>query len=203
MELKDYIKIISKHKFFVIVVVILMVGLASLWQYLQPPVFTGAITMSLTNSPAEAQNDDYNNYYTVNAAPALIQTFEGLFSSPNFINDIYLDAGVTLPASDMEGMAKIFKTSRSQISSSTLVVSAKSSDKEDLTKVLSSSKRLVGNKVLDYKSKKYISSNFNLAISDSLVLESSSNSAQTIILGLIGGLIIGILASFVLEYFKE
>ena len=203
MELKDYIKIVAKHKVFIIVITLLVAGLVSFWQYLKPTMYSGAITMSLTNSPTPAQNDDYNNYYTINAAPALIQSFEALFSSPNFINGIYQDAGVSVPASNVADMAKIFKTSRSQISSSTLVVSAKSAQKEELTRVLNSAKKLTDQKILDDKNKKYISGNFNLDISDSLVLQDKTSYPSTFYISLIGGLILGILGSFVLEYFRE
>jgi len=203
MELKDYVKIIAKHKVFIIVIALLVAGLASFWQYLKPTMYSGAITMSLTNSPTPAQNDDYNNYYTINATLALIQSFEALFASPNFINEIYQDAGVNVPASNVTDMAKIFKTSRNQISSSNLVVSTKSAQKEELTRVLNSAKKLTDQKILDDKNKKYISDNFNLDISDSLVLQDKTSYPSTFYISLIGGLILGILGSFVLEYFRE
>lgn len=200
MELKDYLKILGKNKGVVWGICLIAVGLAMFLDYRKPLEYQGALTATVTNR-GEPSNE-YSQYYTVSASSVLSQSVENWFNSPNFIADVYQEAQVNLPSTNLKQLQNSFRAKRNSLESAGMVITASASSQTDLEKVLFQAQRQAQEKFSQLKQDNKISSNFSLDISEPLVLVQPKNYLQDIIFSLIIGLILGGMASFIKEYFR-
>jgi len=203
MELRDYFKMVGRHKVIFWVVVILCGLSALLWTTAQPKSFLASTTFTVNKASTLMQKDAnyylYDNYYNVQSAGLFSQIVTTWFSSPSLVTEIYQKAGLTVPATSQKKLARTFKAVRTE--PATINVSITGTNRDDLAKLISASADVLQEKTNELSKDNetvYEIAKFAPVISDN----NQSVSLNTII-GLIAGLFLGAVLVLGIEYFKE
>lgn len=202
MQLKEMIKVILKHIWILVIVLIIFIGGVYYYTKKQPSQFSGSLTLYTMVDPQKESIEyyDYDNYYAFQSSKNLLDTIASWFSDPAYLNTIYAMADEDLPQTTLKNYAKLFETKKNAPSS--LVVSIKSSNHSYVNNLLESAKQFSQNNITQWKQIGVLQ-NVSIVPSDIFIVEEKANTSLNLILGAISGLIISLLIIFGIEYFKK
>ncbi|TSC93413.1 MAG: Uncharacterized protein CEN89_88 [Candidatus Berkelbacteria bacterium Licking1014_7] len=203
MELKDYIKILGKHKWLVFAIAIIFALTLYFWQASKPIEFQGSLTLIFSNKQEQTADYKFDNYYNILASGNLASNVEYWLSSPSFVATIYKNANVALPSTDLKELQKVFTTQRFAPDSSTLVIKTSARSGEETQNLLTNAFRAIDEKMKSLQADGQLSNNFSLIkLADPFVLAPGKNNLQNVIIGLFSGLVLGAILAFIKEYLK-
>lgn len=203
MELRDYFKLIGKHKVIFWTIVILCGLSAFIWTKVQPKSYLASTTFTVNKSSSIKQKDSttylFDNYYNIQSAGLFSQIVTTWFESPSMVTEIYQNAGITVPNVSQKKLSKTFKAIREE--PATINVNLVGTSKEDLNKLLNSAAVVLQQKTNDLG--KSGESTYDLAKFTPVVTDNSPNMILNTIIGLFAGLFLAIILVLGVEYFKE
>jgi len=203
MELRDYIKIISKYKV-IFWTVVLLCGISALvWSTVQPKSYLASNTYTLNKASTLKQNDIsfylYDNYYNVQSAALFSQIVTNWFESPSLVQEVYQKAGIPVPQVSQRKLSKTFKAIREE--PATINVSLTGTNKEELQKLLNAASLVLQEKTDELG--KNSENTYELAKFTPIVTDNNPNLILNSIIGLFAGLFLGIILTLGLDYFKQ
>jgi len=107
MELKEYLKIIKKHRnlFFGITLAIVAVALG--YFYFLPVRYDASLTLNITRAGSQETADyKYDDYYRLQADQAFADTLVEWLKSPRVVSDIYTAAGLNSFSMSLSQLSK-------------------------------------------------------------------------------------------------
>ena len=204
MELRDYIRIIFKQKLIVVGLAIILGAAGFGYITRQAPAIDGSVTFTVVNSerfPANQYGYDY--YFAIQSSALLADTIDGWFGSPNFVAKVYDTAKVALPSDTTRAAGRIFKSVKEIEKSPIVVISIKTSDRNETEKIIAAAAGVVGQEIEQLVKLGKLPSSFSVLASDPLILESKPKPELTGVVGLVVGLILGSVIALGKHYFNE
>ena len=200
MKPKNYVEVVKKHKFTVVVVIILC-GLFSLvYSFVKPQSFSSNISMSFYRVNREVTSDyQYDNYYTGKAVEILTNTVLGWLETSNIIQEVYDEAGVV--SDDIYKDTKKFKPK--QISAHQIEVRVVNKNKGDLDKLSAAVVSVMDERVKKLEITSDNKNSFDVVAEEPIIVEIKYNPLMLLLIGLAAGLFLGIGVAFLWEYFRE
>ena len=203
MELREYFRIIGKYKFaFWAVIIVLTLG-AFLFTKMQHKSYLASTTITVNKASAMKQSQVnyylYDNYYNVQSSSLFSMIVTSWFDSPSLIKEIYTKGGVHLPDISQKKLSKTFKAAR--VEPATIHLSLTGSDQDDIGKLIKSATSVVQDKTneLGRSDRENV---YDIVTFDPIVSETTPNLLLNTLIGLIAGVLIGAVATLVIEYFK-
>lgn len=202
MNLKNYLEVIKKRKFFIIFFGIVCGIFGLIFSLVTPKSYDALILLSIHRVNREKTADfQYDNYYAIQAAEYVGNTVVSWLEMPEIILEIYEKAGQINQLGNVYAAAR--KIRPKQISSHLVRVKLNDKDKE---KVSSLSRALV-DVIRDRISKIEVTpegqSSFSIDSAEPVITERTYDPFLVTLVGFIGGGLLGIGFSFCLEYLKE
>lgn len=199
MELRDYIKILVKYCWIIIIFALLTSGVSYYLVSKTKPVFTGYKNLVVSKKTNSVSSDyyQYDGYYLAEAASLQAKNLSIWLGSSSTIIDIYGRSGQNVSIADDKQVKSLIAV-KNDPSSSVIVVSSKDEDKALLENRL---------KAIDTVSADYLKSidkenAYEIQISDIVIAEGIVKTKTNTFAGFLSGLIIGIVIAFGVEYFK-
>lgn len=203
MELRDYISIIGRHIWVVIVIIILAILSAFFFSRGKVTTNTASSTFTVSKNPVVKQNQAsyylYDNYYNVQSADLFAQIVAKWFSAPSFSNEVYQKAGLSASNLSAKELGKSF-TATYQIPA-TISVSITGENRETINTLMNTAAKVVQEKTAALgqgQDSYYEITNFTPVVS-----ENKSNTKINVLIGFVSGIILGILAALGIFYFKR
>lgn len=203
MELRDYFKLIGRHKVIFWTIVVLCGLSAVIWTSIQPKSYLASTTFTVNKSSSISQKDSttylFDNYYNIQSAGLFSQIVTTWFESPSLVTEIYQKAGLPVPNVSQKKLAKTFKAIREE--PATINVNLTGTSPEELNKLLNSAATVLQEKTDELG--KTGDTTYDLAKFTPVVTDNSPNLVLNAIIGLFSGLFLAILLVLGVEYFKE
>jgi len=200
MELRDYVKIISRNIWLIIIVIVLTGLLSYLFTSKTKTTYSGFKTISV-NKSASATNSNYYQYdgfYSASAANLQAKGLASWINTPATVNQIYEKAQLSAPEVNDKNLKNLISV-KNDIDSNVVSISMTDSSKEDLIKKLDS----LGELAQTYFSTITSSDQYSLRTGDNAISSQVANSQMNLLAGIFSGLIIGIVLAFGKEYFSK
>lgn len=205
MELRDYIKIISRHFWIFIIVVILSTIFAIFLTKTRPTTYTAATTYTINKGSTLKQSQVnyylYDNYYNLQSATLFSQNVQLWFSSPAFVAEIYKNAGLALPDVSQKALGRIFNATY-QIPN-TIQLSVKGTDANQVQTLIDSAFKVAQEKINQSGDTNDDTAYYQLNQFDPILNQNKSNLILNASIGFFSGIILGLLITFAVSYFKE
>lgn len=203
MELRDYLKLIGRHKA-IFWVIVLLCGLSAMgWTKIQPKSYLASTTFTVNKTSSVSQKDatyyQFDNYYNVQSAGLFSQIVTTWFQSPSLVTEVYQKAGIAVPNISQKKLAKTFKAIQQQ--PATIEVNLTGTNKDDLNKLLNSAADVIQEKTNQLSLTGDTS--YELAKFTPVVTDNSPNLVLNSIIGLFAGIFLGAILILGVEYFKE
>ncbi|AKM82658.1 TPA: hypothetical protein DD449_01030 [Candidatus Berkelbacteria bacterium] len=203
MELKEYFKIIGKHLWVFVTIILLTTVFAFGFTKAKPTTYTSSTTFTVNKASALKQSQAnyylYDNYYNVQSSGLYAQVVASWFSSPAVVTDIYQKAGIAVPNVSQNTLGKTFKATYDQ--PSVINVSISGSDQTELQKLMNAAYDVLQAKT-DELGQNDVSF-YELAKFEPVVTKDNPSLILNTVIGLIAGIILGALIALAVEYFKE
>ncbi len=197
----NYFKVMWKHKTLIIVVAVLVGIVAFVASYLIPTTYDALSTLSVSKVNREATEDfKYDNFYAIQASELLGNTVVSWFKTPDFVSEVYEQAGVE-PTEDLNKLAKSFKAK--QNSSHTVEVRVSNLDKDTAQKLIDGMIVVIENRVGAIELTSADEPSFGVQSSLPLVFEKKYSPYLVGGIGLVCGLLLGIGIAFIAFYLKK
>ncbi len=147
MELREYLAIFNRAKWVIIVGTIVVVVLTFLVIKLSKTQYDSTMTITVGyQRPVQQGNVGYflyDDYYSMQSSGLFATTVASWMQSPNIVQAIYAQAGITLPkVRNASQLGKIFTVSQSQ-QSTTDTVTLRGPDKNQSEKLLSAASQVL------------------------------------------------------------
>lgn len=204
MELREYFKIIGRHKTIFWGLIILTTLAAFIFTKTQPKSYLASTTITVNKSSVLRQSQVnyylFDNYYNVQSSGLFSQIVASWFSSPALVKEIYTKAEIALPNISQKKLAKTFKTVREE--PATINVSIAGTNKEELEKLVSNAAQVMQEKTneLGASDKESI---YDIVRFTPIVTENAPNLWLNTIIGLISGMFLGAVLALAIEYFRK
>lgn len=203
MELRDYFKIIGRHIWIVLVIVIVAVVSAYFFNRGKAMTYTASNTFTVNKSSTLKQEQTpyylYDNFYNVQSADLFAQIVAKWFVSPSFTESVYQEAGI--PSRDLSQKALGDTFLAAYQVPATVNVSVTGENKDNVTKLMTAAAKVAQEKTDELgqgQSSYYTITNFAPVVS-----ENKPKLKTDLLIGLISGVILGILAALAIFYFKK
>lgn len=203
MELRDYISIIGRHIWVVIIVIIVTTFSAWFYSRNQVPTYTATNTFTVSKNPVAKQSQTayylYDNYYNIQSSDLFAQIVTKWFSAPSFSQEVYQKAGLSAANLSVKELGKSF-TATYQIPA-TVNVSITGENKDTVTTLMNTAPEVIKTKTAELgqgQDSYYEISNFTPVVN-----ENKSSQKMNLLIGFVSGIILGILAALGIFYFKR
>ncbi|KKQ74055.1 MAG: hypothetical protein US94_C0015G0003 [Berkelbacteria bacterium GW2011_GWB1_38_5] len=204
MELREYFRIIGRYKIIFWGVVILALAGTILFTKLQPKSYLASTTITVNKASSLKQSQVnyylFDNYYNVQSSGLFSQIITSWFSSPALVKEIYSKADISLPPVSQKKLAKIFKAVRQE--PATINISVTNSNKEEAEKLITAAASVMQDKSneLGRSDRENV---YDIVTFSSIVSDASANLWLNIFIGLISGILVGIVLTLGVDYFKR
>lgn len=200
--MRDYFKIIGRHRTAFVVIIILTTLFAFGFTLTRPTTYTASTTFTVNKGTSleQAKIDYYlfDNYYNIQSAGLYSQIVALWFESPALVTEIYQKAGIELPNISQKALGKTFKAVREE--PAIINVSISGNDQEKLNKLMSVAYEVMQAKTNELGKKD--ASYYELAKFEPISTKNESNLLLNTFIGLLAGILLGILVAMAIEYFK-
>lgn len=204
MELREYFKIIGRHKtlFWGMVIAVILAGF--IFTKIQPKSYLASTTLTVNKASVirQSQVDYYlfDNYYNVQSSGLFSQIVASWFESPAVVNEIYLKAELPLPDISQKKLSKTFKAVREE--PATINVSIVGSNQKEMEKLINAAATVMQDKTneLGMADQENI---YDIVKFQSIITETTPNLWLNTLIGLIAGIILGAIVALSVEYFRK
>lgn len=204
MELRDYVKIWGRHLTLIVAITMLGAGIAYFFTKQQPVQFEGTTTFTVTKPtpPASGNFYEYDQFYAVQASTIFADTIASWLQDPNTVAEIYDAAKVPVPPGGTTKIARVFRV-RKQPQTTTLYLTVRNTDQDKVHGVVGSAQSVVAAKLSDLRTQSQDPNYFQVAITTPRVFALTPKPYLSAVFGAVSGLILGLLAAWLLEYLRE
>ncbi len=113
MDLKEYLKIIKKHRKLFLSVILGVVIVSLGYFYFAPVRYDASLTLNITRSGAQETTDyKYDDFYRLQADEKFADTLVEWLKSPRVASDIYATAGISSDSFDLKKLTKSFSAEK-------------------------------------------------------------------------------------------
>lgn len=203
MELKEYLRIIGKRIWILVVCVIIITLASFLFTRSQPIVYYGSlsgyilVTDSIATSPTKDDYFKYDNYYALQASTLFADTIVSWIQDPVNVSEIYQQAQVDLPTDELKKYARLFSVRKGD--PATIYVTLNSKNKNDVETLLSSTKSFLQTKTQSWLDKGLIK-NVAIDFNEPIVVAQNPQVGLNSLIGVIAGIIVGLALIFFTDY---
>ncbi len=205
MELRDYIKILRNSWAMITSITVIVALLTAAWSVIQPVKYESSATIVVNKpNPVPQRNASfyqYDKYYSIQASSLYADTLAAWLSSPQTAKEIFERAGYPVPNVNLKKLGRIFKPHR--LPPVTLNVSVIDQDQTKAEKLAAAAVSVLQDRTLEQRKQDDPDNYFSLITGKPVAAESKQDLALNTIIGLIGGLILGLIAAFLRQYMKE
>lgn len=203
MELREYFKIIGRHKTIFLGLIILTTLLTFIFTKTRPQSFLASTTLTVNKSSVlrQSQVDYYlfDNYYNIQSSGLFSQIVASWFESPAVVKEIYSKAEISLPQVSQKKLSKVFKAVREE--PAIINVSLSGSDKVEIEKLVNAAAAVMQEKTNELgKSDK--ESIYDIVKFAPIVNEITPNIWLNTVIGFLAGIILGAILALAIEYFR-
>lgn len=196
------VKIILKYKWFILAVTLLATIFSFVYAYFKPPIFDTSISFAINRiNKQKTAEYQYDDYYAIQASDLFSQTVMSWFMTPSVLLEIYDQAGVDPQITSIERFTSRFKTKK--YSPQNIVVRFKERDKTSAEKISNSIISIISQKAAASNQDADKNTLFEVKGAKPVIVEKKLNIWLSGLIGLLGGLIISMIVSYLIEYFKE
>lgn len=203
MELRDYLKIISK-RIWILVVVTLVVTLGSyLFTASKPITFEGSTSINVVIKQSTTSKPDfyqYDNYYSIQASSLFADTVVDWLQDPSNVESIYSQANVNKSILNLKDYSELITAKKKLPATVTLTIDAE--DSATVGSLIDSTTKFVQDKTTSWNREGLVKDIY-LDNSKALVVEVKPPVTTNTALGLIIGLALGLAILFFVDYLKD
>lgn len=203
MELRDYLKIISKRIWLFISVVVVVLAGTYIFTITQPVTYDGSTLLNVVvKKSADAQSNyyDYDNYYAIQGSSLFADTIVAWLGDPSNVYDIYSLAGLSKPDISSKNLSKLITAQKKPPAS--VIVNFNSTDKDKVEKLMNAINEFVVNKTGTW-SKEGLMENLHVDYSAPVVIEHKPSILTNMLIGLAAGIVLGLALVFFVDYMKR
>lgn len=202
MELKDYIKLLTKDWYLVIGFGLVAALLGYYLAITARPQYQGLATFTVTQKAQSANNNlfVYDNYYSVSASAYLAETLNSIITSPNTVVSVFDSAGFPAPANDYRKLLRVFRSTKPNQYTSAVPVSVNAGTKDDAKKIMESLSNFLKADFSRKQQSGTLSKDFGLDATPVIVLEKLPNASIQTGIYSIAGIIIGSVMVVIKDY---
>lgn len=200
MELKDYLEIIKKRIWWLIVIVLITTVGACWFTVSQPITYDASSYVNILVRPESTQNYEYDNYYSLQAGGLFVDRVINWLQDPSNVTDIYANAQLNTPSTNISDLTKVINAKKKAPATVTILVN--NQNKDTAQALVNSTKNFISQKTQELTDKGSIK-NIDLDMSKTLVAENKPNVTVNTIIGFVAGLILGLIMIFLAEYFSR
>lgn len=201
MELRDYVKIIGRH-FWLLLVVILFITLGTFYYTLKmPESFDGSVSINVNKAEDKltSQEYQYDKYYAFQASSYLADTILNWLQDPSNVIKIYDAANLNLPTDKLNKLTKMIKAKKKP--PATINITTSALDEITVKNLLNSTTDFIDKK-MQSEIVSDLGGNFKLSYSSPAILKHQKSLLVNSFIGFIVGLVLGLALVFVVEYFS-
>lgn len=207
MELKDYLKIISRYRTTFLATILLTLIATVAFTFLMPAQYEAAASITVNkHSQVEQEKANYYQYddfYSIQAAGFFADTIANWIASPTTVYEIYFAAREQVPdKATLKSLAKTFKTKK-QTNINTVDISIRDRDKDRVDHLIKGAVTVVKNRTDELKKSAKTENFFAVVDAQPVIVKLEPNYILNTIIGLILGLILATTLVLGVNYFKE
>jgi len=134
MELKEYIKIFSRHSRLFLGIVVLIAALSFIYFLFRPLAYNNSFTLNITRAGIQETADyRYDDYYRLQADEKFADTLVQWLKDPRVVADIYAKAGISSDNLSLKKLSRVFKAEK--MSSQVVAVSFSTPTRKQTEKI--------------------------------------------------------------------
>lgn len=202
MELKDYLKILNRHKTMIVVLTLLIALAFWLFASYQPVVYDTSIAFNINRTAKQKTTDyQYDGYYAIQASNLFAQTIMSWLMTPSFLLEIYQQAGVEPNIDYLDKFANRFETKK--FSPQNVAVRFKERDEATAQKISQSIIKTIEAKAVESNKTSEGDSLFSVIGSQPVIVPYKMDIKIVTAVGLIVGLLLSCFLAYLIWYFKK
>lgn len=205
MELRDYLKIITKSWSTVLAFTLAFAILVAVWSVMQPIKYEAGVTI-VVNKPStvpqrSADYFQYDKYYSIQASSLFADTLTAWLSSAGTAKEIFETANLPVPDVSLRKLGRIFKPRRQP--PVTLTITVKDVDRARAEKLVKAAVAVLEERTAEARKNDDPDHYFALIAGPSVIAEVRQDILLNSLIGALAGLTIGTVAVFLREYLKR
>lgn len=201
MELRDIVSIFQKKAYFFLIIVIIFVTAAWLWQKNQPEKFQATLLVNIgRNGTSQATDYTYDSFYRLQADERFADTVVRWFSDPRVVEDIYREAHLDPEYLGIKDLKRVFSAGR--LSSQMITVNYGSESKTIIEQLAVASVTVLNRYTETLNTDGKDTSWFVIIGSDPVVRDSRVTLSVALIAGLVLGVFVGFWTVLARHYFS-
>ncbi|OGD65771.1 hypothetical protein A3F08_01670 [Candidatus Berkelbacteria bacterium RIFCSPHIGHO2_12_FULL_36_9] len=203
MELKDYLQIIGKRVWMLILTVLIFTLATYFFTLKQPTTYDASSYINGVIKESAKPNADFyqfDNYYSISASTLFTDTIMAWLGDPSNVTEIYETAQQEKPDIKLSKFTKLIKAQKRPAGSVQIVFNNK--DREVAESLTDSTIKFVKNKA-DSLVKQGMFSGLYLDTSNSIVVEHKPPVLTSTLIAFVASLILGLALVFLSDYFSK
>lgn len=201
MNLKDYLQIMKKHLWLLIITVVIVTLGCYLFTVKQPITYDASSYINVLIKPAAEKPAyyEYDNYYSLQAGSLFTDRVLIWLQDPANVLDVYKGAKLQAPDVELKKLSKLINARKKN--PATVVITVNQQNKDAAKDLADASAKIVSEKTKNLTKNESIK-NIVLDISPTVVSEKKPAILVNTLIGLIAGIILGFALVFLAEYFR-
>jgi len=193
--------IIVKYRIFIIILTLVAIIAAGGFTYLKPVEHDTSIAFSINRiNKQETEDYQYDGYYAIQASDLFSQTVMSWMMTPSVLLEIYERAGIDPQITSTENFISRFKAKK--YSPQNVVVRYRERDKQTAQKIADAIIAIVEEKTAAAVQTSDQKAFFVFVGSLPVIVEKKPLLWLNLIIGLVGGLLVSIIAAYTVEYLR-
>lgn len=154
MEVRDYIKFLSKNCLMIFLITLAFAAVTYIVSVTKPPTYQSSASLEVSRFEKKSQGEvsyfQYDNYYSYQTASAASDNLIGWIMSAATVAEIYEKAGYSVPNTSLKDLAKTFTAVKVVGTSAVVSISYSAQDKDKSIKIVSTATDVLKGKVENY-----------------------------------------------------
>lgn len=202
MELIDYLRVISRRKVLIIVLVaVITIGGVLLVEFLPEAQYTSISLAVGREGKQETQDYKYDGFYSLQASELFAETVVSWFLSPEIVSDIFEGAGIDPGTENLREMSRIFDAE--QLASQNVLVKFTTNSEEDADKLVASMKKVLAERTKILNEASGDDANFAVIARDPITVPRNPELWLTILISFIVGVVVSFGVAFLADYMEK
>lgn len=203
MEFKDYLEIMRKRIWILIVVTIIVTLGVYFYTVKQPVTYDSSANIYITIKKVVPDNPNYfqyDNYYAQQSSNLFADTVIAWVQDPSNVVEIFNNAQIATPEVNLQEYSKLINAKKKQ--GGAVQITFNSADKSASENIIAATTKFIENKSAEWN-QSGLTENIFIDSSKTASSEHKTSLNMNIIIGIISGVIIGLVAIFMAEYFRK
>lgn len=194
--------IFVKYRIFIISITLIAIITAGVFTYLKPAEYDTSIAFSINRiNKQETEDFQYDGYYAIQASDLFSQTVMSWMMTPSVLLEIYERAGIDPQITSTENFTSRFKARK--YSPQNVVIRYRERDEKTAQKIADAIIAIVEEKASAAVQTSDQKAFFEVVGSLPVIVERKPLLWLNLIVGLIGGLLVSVIAAYTIEYLKS